>query len=125
VSTSSSLPHRFPFQLVDRRVGEKVVLALSAGAVWGRGETPYPGPLVIEMLAQAAILLLQDAAAGTQALLAGVEEFDLREPPRPGQKLVATVELLARFGGTFKVGGRLETEGRELATAALLLVVEP
>ena len=125
MSTSRFLPHRFPFQLADRRAGEQVVLALSAGAVWGRGETPYPGPLVIEMLAQAAILLLQDAAAGTQALLAGVEEFDLREPPRPGQRLVATAELLARFGGTFKVGGRLETEGRVLATAALLLVVAP
>ena len=107
------------------------MLALSAGAVWGRGETPYPGALVIEMLAQAAILLLESptagaaGTAGTQALLAGVEDFELHEPPRPGQRLLATAEVLARFGGTVKVGGRLEADGRELATAALLLVMAP
>jgi 3-hydroxymyristoyl/3-hydroxydecanoyl-(acyl carrier protein) dehydratase len=125
VATSRILPHRFPFELADRRSGERVVLALSAGAVWGRGETPYPGTLVIEMLAQAAILLLRDAASGSQAMLAGVEDFTLLEPPRPGQRLLATAELQARFGGTFKVDARLETEGRTLATAALLLVVAP
>lgn len=123
--TSRILPHRFPFELADCRAGERVILSLSAGAVWGRGETPYPGPLVIEMLAQAAILLLADAAAGSRAVLAGVEDFALREPPRPGQRLLATAELQGRFGGTFKIGGRLEAEGRELATAALLLVLSP
>ena len=108
------------------------MLALSAGAAWGRGETPYPATLVIEMLAQAAIVLLGNAptasdgpAANRSALLAGVEDFVLLEPPRPGQRLLATAELQARFGGTVKVAGRLEADGREAATAALLLVVAP
>jgi 3-hydroxymyristoyl/3-hydroxydecanoyl-(acyl carrier protein) dehydratase len=128
--SSRILPHRFPFQLADCRSGERVVLALSAGAVWGQGETPYPATLVIEMLAQAAIVLLGStppASAGVtstqSALLAGVEDFVLLEPPRPGQRLLASAELQARFGGTVKVAGRLEGDGRELATAALLLVV--
>ena len=148
-AVSQRLPHRFPFRLIDRRDENHVVVALSAGAVWGRGETPYPGPLMVEIMAQAAMALLDGPPAGDRAFLAGVEDLVVERAPRPGELLQATAEVQARFGGTIKVLARLSGEarvgvrieeqtgaetgdpdgdpngGQEIARAALLLVLAP
>jgi 3-hydroxymyristoyl/3-hydroxydecanoyl-(acyl carrier protein) dehydratase len=123
--SSLALPHRFPFRLADRREGEGVTLALSVDAVWGQGDVPYPPSLIVEMLAQAAMVLLENPDGSTKAFLAGVEDLVVLHPPESGQRLCATATLQARFGGTIKILGRLEADGKVLATASLLLVAAP
>jgi len=126
----SSLPHRYPFLLVDRVLEiepRRRIVALKnvtfnepffAGHFPG---TPImPGVLILEALAQAgAVLLLQDVPErdGKLVYFTGVDGARFRRTVVPGDQLRLTVEVIqlraraTRMRGSASVDGQLAAEG--------------
>ena len=127
-SIRATIPHRFPFLLVDRilevsddgkrAVGIKLV---SANEPFFQGHFPdfpiMPGVLVIEALAQtaAAGLMGTTIAAGKLGVLAGADGFRFHRMVRPGDVLRLEVELTRLRGPIGKVNGKATVDG-ELVT---------
>ena len=116
------LPHQFPFRLVDRLDGGRIVLVLSTNASWVRGADDLPRALGIEILAQAAMLLLPDGLGRERGLLAGIDRAEFQRGIRAGDRLTVEATALGGFGKVMKVEGRVTDEhGEPLVTASLLV----
>ncbi len=120
----ATLPHRYPFILVDRVVevsedGKRAVCLknVSANEPFFQGHFPefpiMPGVLVVEALAQAAAagLLPNAGTEGKVGLLAGLDGFRFRRPVRPGDQLRLEVELTRLRGPVGKVAARATVDG--------------
>lgn len=117
------LPHEFPFRLVDLQRGEAASASLTANANWLRGGEGLPSALLIEILAQAAILLLPETGEGGRGLLAGIDQAQFGETPlRPGERLEVRVERAGHFGRLAKVSGSIRSSAGELVCQASLLL---
>ena len=121
------LPHEYPFRFVDSEAGgDSLSVLVTGNGTWSRGE-PGPELLAVEILAQAAAVLLPRMGGkegNLEGALAGVS--DLRLDPGcllPGAKLVARVELEGRYGSLIRVAGRLEDGDRTPVEGRLLLSV--
>jgi 3-hydroxyacyl-[acyl-carrier-protein] dehydratase len=124
-----TIPHRFPFLLVDRVVemepGTRIVAEknVTVNEWFFQGHFPdlpiMPGVLIVEALAQAgAILLLSDASAkGRIPLFAGIDNCRFRAQVTPGDVLRLEVELTARRGPIGKGKARATVGGKVAAEA--------
>ncbi|EYB67623.1 (3R)-hydroxymyristoyl-ACP dehydratase [Deinococcus phoenicis] len=128
-----TLPHRFPFVLVDR------VLSVQGGEVHALknvtvnepffpGHFPQepvmPGVLIVEALAQASMFCLHgQLEPGTVGYLAGVEGARFKRKVIPGDQLhlYARLEFLRR--GLGKTTCRAEVDGAVAAEATILFAV--
>ena len=128
-----TLPHRFPFVLVDRVLarggGQAHALKnVSIGEPFFAGHFPgepvMPGVLIIEALAQASMFCLP-LEAGTIAYLAGVDGARFKRKVVPGDQLHlhARLEYLRR--GLGKTSCRAEVDGLVVAEAEILFAVPP
>ena len=121
------LPHRYPFELLDRSADDRVVVGLTAGAGVVRGGAEWPPVLALEALAQAAMVLLAEPGeAPARGALAGIDQARLPSASRPllvGDRLAATVERRGAFGRLLKVHGRLERDGESVVEADLILAL--
>jgi 3-hydroxymyristoyl/3-hydroxydecanoyl-(acyl carrier protein) dehydratase len=116
------LPQHSPFRLVERRADDAVLVRLASDAVYLRAD-PCPLTLVVEILAQAALLLAgEGAAAAEPVFLGGVDEARLLAPLRPGDELRARAAVVGSAGGLTRLATRLERDGEVVAEATLLLV---
>jgi len=120
VSVSESLPQRYPFRLVEHARGERVVALLTVDGHWLRDTPALPPTLALEMMAQAAHLLLA-ADGGAPVFLAGIDGAELRAPLRAGDRLLATARRTGSFGPLTKVEASLERDGETVALANYLL----
>ena len=129
----NTLPHRFPFVMVDR------VLSIEDGAVHAiknvtinepffPGHFPQepvmPGVLITEALAQASMFCLHgQLEPGTVGYLAGIEGARFRRKVIPGDQLHlhAKLEFLRR--GLGKTTCRAEVDGAVVAEATILFAV--
>ena len=129
----NTLPHRFPFVMVDR------VLSIEDGAVHAiknvtisepfcPGHFPpepvMPGVLITEALAQASMFCLHgQLEPGTVGYLAGIEGARFRRKVIPGDQLHlhAKLEFLRR--GLGKTTCRAEVDGVVVAEATILFAV--
>ncbi|MCD0161830.1 3-hydroxyacyl-ACP dehydratase FabZ [Deinococcus sp. 6YEL10] len=128
-----TLPHRFPFVMVDR------VLSIEDGAVHAiknvtinepffPGHFPQepvmPGVLITEALAQASMFCLHgQLEPGTVGYLAGIEGARFKRKVVPGDQLHlhAKLEFLRR--GLGKTTCRAEVDGVVVAEATILFAV--
>lgn len=114
------LPHAYPFRLAER-VGEGAVeVCLTADSLWSRGQA-IAAPLLIEAMAQAAMLLVASPEERSQGLLAGIDEAQFLLAVGPGDRLRARATLVGRLGGLVKIETTLERDGEIVARAGLLL----
>ncbi len=136
VDIMNTIPHRFPFLLVDRvdiiEEGKKAVgyknITMNEDCFNGHfpGSPIFPGVLTVEAMAQTAgvLMLRLPALKGKLVYFAALKEVKFRKPVGPGDVLVMEVDVL-RFGGRIamlkscgKVDGEIVVEAE--MTAAVL-----
>jgi 3-hydroxyacyl-[acyl-carrier-protein] dehydratase len=130
-----SLPHRYPFLLVDRVLelepGKRVVALknVSINEPFFQGHFPgvpvMPGVLIIEALAQAAGILAfrtLDTSPDERALIyfAGIDNARFKRPVVPGDQLVLEAELQRIVRGVGKFTARAKVAGALVAEAEIM-----
>ncbi|MBM3475265.1 MAG: 3-hydroxyacyl-ACP dehydratase FabZ [Armatimonadetes bacterium] len=124
-----TLPHRYPFLLVDRILemepGKRAVgiKNVTINEPFFQGHWPempvMPGVLILEAMCQVGgvLLLAQADNEGKQAYIGGLDKVRFRRRVLPGDQLLIEVEILktkgdiGRVHATAKVNGELATEG--------------
>jgi len=125
----ATLPHRYPFLLVDRVIEcipMKRVVAyknLTRNEPFFNGHFPgqpiMPGVLQIEAMAQASGLGLLANQNETLAVLTGVEDVKFRRQVVPGDRLLMEITVEKYNGRLGAVAGRATVDG-DLACSALI-----
>jgi len=128
-----SIPHRYPFLLLDRVVEmepAKRIVAIKCvtfNEQFFQGHFPgapvMPGVLVVEAMAQAgAVLLLHDMPDRENKLVyfAGIDKARFRRPVVPGDQLRITSEVVKLRSTTCKMKARAEVEGKLVTEAELM-----
>jgi 3-hydroxyacyl-[acyl-carrier-protein] dehydratase len=133
------LPHRYPFLLVDRvlecEAGKHVVALknVTYNEPFFPGHFPHrpvmPGVLIIEALAQAAGILAFKTVnvvpdLDTRFYFVAIDNARFRKPVEPGDQLVLKVTLKRAFKGIWKFHGVAEVDGKEVASAELMVAPE-
>jgi beta-hydroxyacyl-ACP dehydratase FabZ len=130
------LPHRFPFQFIDRVLefedGVRILALknVSINEPFFRGHFPeqplMPGVLICEALAQAGALLAHRSTDGVGpgrvGVLAGLDRVRFRRPVLPGDQLHLEVSLLKRRRPMWKMRGTARVDGQVVAEADLSLM---
>ncbi len=128
-----SIPHRYPFLLIDRVVeldpGKSVVaiknVTYNEPFFPGHfpGEPVMPGVLIVEAMAQAgAVLLLHEMHDRDDKLVffTGIDKARFRRTVVPGDQLRLTVEIRKYRRTTCKLHGIAEVDGRKAAEADIM-----
>jgi 3-hydroxyacyl-[acyl-carrier-protein] dehydratase len=128
-----SIPHRYPFLLVDRILemekGRRVVAIknVTMNEPYFQGHFPgapvMPGVLIIEAMAQAgAVLLLHDMADRDSRLIlfTGIDKARFRRPVVPGDQLRFTLEVLRLRTRAMKLKCIAEVDGQLAAEAEIM-----
>ena len=127
------LPHRAPFQFIDRVLefedGRRIVTLknVSVDEPFFQGHFPelplMPGVLICEAMAQAGALLAhrsQDGVTpGHVVVLAGLDRARFRRPVLPGDQLRLEVTLLKRHRPLWKMHAVARVDGQMVAEAEL------
>ncbi len=127
------LPHRYPFQFIDRVLefedGRRIVALknVSINEPFFRGHFPeqpvMPGVLICEALAQAGALLAHRSQDGVQpgkvVVLTGLDRARFRRPVVPGDQLLLEVVVLKRHRPLWKLHGIARVDGQAVAEADL------
>lgn len=136
-----SLPHRFPFLLVDRVLeveAGKYIRALKNVTInepFFPGHFPnhpvMPGVLIVEAMAQASALFsftdenggLKCEGAKTAYYLVGIDGARFRRPVVPGDQLRIEVEAERLSRSICKYQARATVDGQEVASAKLMCAI--
>ncbi|ASN80860.1 MULTISPECIES: 3-hydroxyacyl-ACP dehydratase FabZ [Deinococcus] len=131
-----TLPHRFPFVLVDRVLSVQngevhAIKNVTIGEPFFTGHFPQepvmPGVLITEALAQASMFCMHGAEGGlepgTVGYLAGIEGARFKRKVIPGDQLHlhAKLEFLRR--GLGKTTCRAEVDGQVAAEMSILFAI--
>ncbi|HSO19760.1 MAG TPA: 3-hydroxyacyl-ACP dehydratase FabZ [Desulfosarcina sp.] len=133
-SILQSLPHRYPFLLVDRVVEfvkDKRIVALKNVTInepFFQGhfpETPImPGVLIVEAMGQAGGVLvvnsLDEANRGKLIYFMGFDNVRFRKPVVPGDQLILELEMLKARSKAVKMAGVAKVDGKTVAEAQLM-----
>lgn len=118
-----TLPHRYPFILVDRVLeyeeGKRAVAIknVTINEPFFQGHFPdqpvMPGVLIVEAIAQvgAVLALRQPSSLGKIVFFAGIDNLRFRRPVLPGDQLKIEVEVLWFKRGLGKMRGTATVEG--------------
>jgi 3-hydroxyacyl-[acyl-carrier-protein] dehydratase len=133
------LPHRYPFLLVDRVLelvaGQRVVALknVTFNEPFFPGHFPHrpvmPGVLIIEAMAQAAGILAFKTVkvvpdVNTRFYFVAIDNARFRKPVEPGDQLILKVALTRSFKGIWKFEGVAEVDGKEVASAEIMVAPE-
>jgi 3-hydroxyacyl-[acyl-carrier-protein] dehydratase len=131
------IPHRDPFLWIDAAdaVEESRIVArkwLSPDLPVFQGHYPgqpiFPGVLLCEIALQAGALLIAhrgegDVPAGKVPVVTRLNNVKFRQMVRPGETVVATVEIVERAGPAFFCTGKLTVAGKTAATVEFAVAV--
>jgi len=124
------LPHGYPFRLLETLADGGVRLQVTGNGALVRGAATLPALLVVEMMAQAALVTLPraageaaDAPVVRHGLLAGIDELRCDLPVLPGDRLEARAEVVGRLGPAIKARVELRRDGELVASGHLLLAL--
>lgn len=126
----ATLPHRYPFLLVDRVIdkGEDHITALknvTLNEPFFEGHFPdypvMPGVLIMEALAQTAGLLelSKDGNEGRLVFYAGMDKVRFKRQVIPGDQLMMTAQVIKRRGRMAVVEAKAEVDGQVAASGLL------
>ena len=129
----NSIPHRYPFLLVDRvlemEAGRRIVAIknVTFNEAFFNGHFPgapvMPGVLIIEAMAQAgAVLLLHDMPDRESKLVyfTGIDNARFRRAVTPGDQVLFTLEVLKLRSRACKMHGTARVDGQVVAEADIL-----
>ena len=138
MSELDALPHGPEFRFVDELVslepGKHAVgqyrIKGEEGFLAGHfpGNPMMPGVILIEAIAQLGGVVAQsdpEVAALDNLLLTGVRGAKILGAAVPGEVLEIEATVEGRLGGMIQVSGRVSVEGRDLATAKIMLSGQP
>lgn len=129
------LPHRYPFLLVDRVVscepGKSIcaVKNVTINEPFFNGHFPHyavmPGVLIIEALAQAALILSfltenQKPDEHTMYYFVGIDDARFKKPVLPGDILYLHVTLVRRMRDVWRFSAQAKVADELVAEAQLL-----
>jgi len=128
-----SIPHRYPFLLLDRIVEiepDKRIVAIKNVTInepFFAGHFPgtpiMPGVLIVEALAQAgAVLMLHQMPDRDSRLIyfTGIDAARFRRTVVPGDQLLLTLDVLKLRSRTCKLKGSARVDGKLAAEATIL-----
>ncbi|MBF0134999.1 MAG: 3-hydroxyacyl-ACP dehydratase FabZ [Magnetococcus sp. DMHC-1] len=129
-----SLPHRYPFLLIDRILeaepGKRIVAIknVTFNEPHFQGHFPdspvMPGVLILEAIAQAGALLASrtdpDAIKGRLVYFMAIDRARFRKPVIPGDQLRIEMTLLKRRGDIWRFSGLALTDGAIAAEAEVM-----
>ena len=131
-----TLPHRYPFLLVDRVLdvepGKRVraVKNVTFNEVFFQGHFPgqpvMPGVLVLESLAQAAgfLVLSPEADPATKLVyFTAIDKVRFRRTVTPGDQLILEQELLRVRLNTYKMAGKAYVDGQLVVEAEMMAMI--
>jgi beta-hydroxyacyl-ACP dehydratase FabZ len=132
----ATLPHRYPFLLVDRvqelEPGRRIVgiKNVTVNEPFFQGHFPdrpiMPGVLIIEALAQVGgVLAFKSAPPAGQPVvyLTGVDKAKFRKPVVPGDRLRFEVEVLKQRPPFWKMHGKAYVDSNLVCEAELTAMV--
>mgnify|MGYP000729630538 CR=1 FL=1 len=130
-----TLPHRYPFLLVDRVLEEepgkriKTLKNVTANEPHFQGHFPFypimPGVLIVEAMAQSAGILFSDeAASGKKMLFMGIDACRFRKEVRPGDQLIMEIEVIQQRGTILKFKGTATVDGQKVAEAEMMAALD-
>lgn len=131
-----TLPHRYPFVMVDRVLefkGENEIVALKNVTInepYFSGHFPgnpvMPGVLQLEAMAQAAgiLMLRMSGFMGKTAYFMSADKVKFRKPVMPGDQLVITAKMTKSRGNKLAAASAICRVGdQEVSSADLLFVI--
>jgi len=133
IQIQGMIPHRWPFLLVDRIVElEQGVKAVGVKNVtinewFFQGHIPgypiMPGVMIVESLAQVALVALRSAPEykDRMTLFAGIDDFRFRRPVVPGDTLRLEVELATQERSLFTFLAKAAVEDTIVAQGRITL----
>ena len=88
-----------------------------------------PGVLIIEAMAQAAGILAFKTVKivpdiNTRFYFVAIDNARFRKPVEPGDQLMLKVKVMRSFKGIWKFGGVAEVDGKEVASAEIMVAPE-
>lgn len=132
-----TIPHRYPFLLVDRvveilkdhsAVGIKNV---SINEAFFQGHFPsqpvFPGVLIIESMAQTAAVLVVEtlgpSAEGKLVYFMTIDEAKFRKPVVPGDQMRVHVRKERQRGNIWKFAAEAKVDGKVVAEATFAAMI--
>jgi beta-hydroxyacyl-ACP dehydratase FabZ len=128
-----SIPHRYPFLLVDRIVeidGSDKVVGIKNVTIndnFFQGHFPnhpvMPGVLICEAMAQVGAIFAHNARGGMADdkvfVLTGLDNVKFKRPVEPGDQLRMELTCLKRRGSFWKLQGIASVDGNLVAQAEI------
>ena len=130
-----TLPHRYPFLLIDRVLeleeGKRIlaVKQVTVNEPHFNGHFPVrpvmPGVLILEAMAQAAAILAKrspghNAGEGKEFFLAGASDVKWRKQVEPGDTLFIEVEWVKRKKNLLIIAGKALVNGNVVSSATIM-----
>jgi 3-hydroxyacyl-[acyl-carrier-protein] dehydratase len=132
-----TLPHRYPFLLVDKILemepGERAVgiKNVTINEPFFQGHWPempvMPGVLIVEAMCQVGgvLLLAQADNEGKQAYIGGLDKIRFRRRVLPGDQLYIEVEILKTKGDIGRVAAIAKVDGEIACEGTFVFALSP
>ena len=128
-----SIPHRYPFLLVDRIIeiedSQRIVgiknVSINEGFFQGHfpNQPVMPGVLICEAMAQVGAIFAYNSRGGATDnkvfVLTGLNKVKFKRPVEPGDQLGMELTCLKRRGSFWKMQGVATVEGKLVAQAEI------